>query len=139
FHAWIDKISGKRISFGLVRIANVTTAVNVAKNLADRLEWARICCYHSNHLPIQRFHIEQRLDALLTRKEEPYKHILADAEIRRILNESSSNDVQFIVVATPVEEVGRDHDFDWAIIEPSSSQSIVQTAGRINRHRLEQV
>jgi CRISPR-associated endonuclease/helicase Cas3 len=44
--------------------------------------------------------------------------------------------VQFIVVATPVEEIGRDHDFDWAIIEPSSSQSIVQTAGRVNRHRL---
>ena len=22
----------------------------------------------------------------------------------------------FIVVATPVEEVGRDHDFDWAVV-----------------------
>jgi CRISPR-associated endonuclease/helicase Cas3 len=39
------------------------------------------------------------------------------------------------MVATPVEEVGRDHDFDWAIIEPSSMHSIVQTAGRVNRHR----
>ena len=25
--------------------------------------------------------------------------------------------------------------FDWAVIEPSSTQSIVQTAGRVNRHR----
>lgn len=41
----------------------------------------------------------------------------------------------FIVVATPVEEVGRDHDFDWAVLEPSSAQSLVQAAGRVNRHR----
>ncbi|MGL5251137.1 MAG: type I-F CRISPR-associated helicase Cas3f, partial [Enterovibrio sp.] len=38
-------------------------------------------------------------------------------------------------VATPVEEVGRDHDFDWAIIEPSSFRSIIQMAGRVRRHR----
>lgn len=42
----------------------------------------------------------------------------------------------FIVVATPLEEAGRDHDFDWAVIDPSSAQSIVQTSGRVNRHRL---
>ncbi len=40
------------------------------------------------------------------------------------------------MIATPVEEVGRDHDFDWAIIDASSVPSIVQTAGRVNRHRL---
>ena len=41
----------------------------------------------------------------------------------------------FILVATPVEEVGRDHDFDWAIIEPSSYRSIIQLSGRVRRHR----
>lgn len=46
-----------------------------------------------------------------------------------------ASEIVFIVVATPVEEVGRDHDFDWAIIEPSSMHSIIQTAGRVNRHR----
>ena len=39
------------------------------------------------------------------------------------------------MVATPVEEVGRDHDFDWAVIEPSSYRSIIQLAGRVRRHR----
>ena len=39
------------------------------------------------------------------------------------------------MVATPVEEVGRDHDFDWAIVEPSSYRSIIQLAGRVLRHR----
>lgn len=32
-------------------------------------------------------------------------------------------------------EVGRDHDYDWAIVEPSSMRSIIQLAGRIRRHR----
>ena len=39
------------------------------------------------------------------------------------------------MVATPVEEVGRDHDFDWAVIEPSSYRSLIQLAGRVRRHR----
>ena len=38
-------------------------------------------------------------------------------------------------LASPVAEVGRDHDYDWAIIEPSSMRSIIQIAGRVLRHR----
>ena len=38
-------------------------------------------------------------------------------------------------MVTPVEEVGRDHDFDWAVIEPSSYRSFIQMAGRVLRHR----
>ncbi|MEX6067036.1 hypothetical protein [Providencia hangzhouensis] len=38
-----------------------------------------------------------------------------------------------------MEEVGRDHDFDWAVIEPSSYRSIVQMAGRVRRHRAGEV
>lgn len=30
---------------------------------------------------------------------------------------------------------GRDHDYDWAIAEPSSMRSLIQLAGRIQRHR----
>lgn len=134
-HAWIDDKTSKRISFGLVRIANIGTAIEVAKHLSKTLTNAKIVCYHANHFLMQRFYIEQRLDFLLNRKQHSHAHIVNDKEIRAII-EGAESDVQFIVVATPVEEIGRDHDFDWAIIEPSSSQSIVQTAGRVNRHRL---
>jgi CRISPR-associated endonuclease/helicase Cas3 len=41
----------------------------------------------------------------------------------------------FLVLASPVAEVGRDHDYDWAVIEPSSMRSIIQIAGRVWRHR----
>jgi CRISPR-associated endonuclease/helicase Cas3 len=132
---------GAYASFGLVRIANINTAVKVANYLADKLPHARIVCYHSQHFPIQRFHIEKRLDALLNRNNGD-GHLWADAEIQeavRANKEEGRNNIPFIVVATPVEEIGRDHDFDWAVIEPSSTQSIVQTAGRVNRHRMRQV
>jgi len=34
-----------------------------------------------------------------------------------------------------VTEVGRDHDYDWAVVEPSSMRSLIQLAGRVRRHR----
>lgn len=136
--AWVDPKSGKKVSIGLVRMANIGPAIETAEYLAKSIPEARVACYHSNHLTIQRWHIEKRLDALLTRKNGD-EHIIKDKEIRKMLDDSALSELVLIIVATPVEEIGRDHDFDWAIIEPSSSQSIVQTAGRVNRHRLIEV
>lgn len=136
--AWTFGRSGKRVSFGLVRCANIGTAIPMARWLALALPQARVACYHSQDLLIQRYHKERRLDALLNRKEGD-RHILEDEEIRSIVENAAHEETLFIVVATPVEEVGRDHDFDWAVIEPSSTHSIVQTAGRVNRHRLQPV
>ncbi len=137
--AWTGT-GGKQLSFGLVRIANVTQAIRVARYLAQQLPQAWVACYHAKDFLIQRHAKESRLDFLLTRKgATPNAHILADPEIQALLARSPGQSVPFIVVATPVEEIGRDHDFDWAVIEPSSAQSIVQTAGRVNRHRQQPV
>jgi CRISPR-associated endonuclease/helicase Cas3 len=32
-----------------------------------------------------------------------------------IVKNTQEKNIIFVLVATPVEEVGRDHDFDWAI------------------------
>ena len=133
-HAWPVADTGRSVSFGLVRVANIGTAVAVARHLAKALPEARVACYHSGLLRMQRFAIEQRLDALLSRAHGD-GHLHADPEICAILRESKTPSVPFVVVATPVEEIGRDHDFDWAVLEPSSAQSLVQAAGRVNRHR----
>lgn len=34
-----------------------------------------------------------------------------------------------------IEETGRDHDYDWAILEPATARSLVQAVGRVKRHR----
>lgn len=137
-HRWSVGATGQTISFGLVRVANIRTAIPLARYLAEQLPHARIACYHSQEFVIQRYLKEKRLDALLSRKGDD-RHIEQDAEIRALLAQTEASSISFIVVATPVEEIGRDHDFDWAVIEPSSTQSIVQTAGRVNRHRLQPV
>ncbi|WP_215842088.1 type I-F CRISPR-associated helicase Cas3f [Acidithiobacillus montserratensis] len=134
--SWADPYSGKPISVGLVRVANISTAIMVSKMLRDSSLSARVVCYHSQLFNGQRMMLERDLDHILWRGENPF----APAEhpsVRRHMEQADSG--LFIVVATPVEEVGRDHDFDWAIIEPSSTQSIVQCAGRVHRHRHDSV
>ena len=143
-HAWIapantTDFTGK-LSIGLVRMANIRTAISLARDLADKLPHVRVCCYHSQVGLLQRWNIERTLDAILTRKtgdwpEQTVRNEYVIEAMRRA-HEEGVDSLSIIVVATPVEEIGRDHDFDWAVIEPSSSQSIVQTAGRVNRHRL---
>lgn len=125
----------KTVSFGLVRVANISTAIVLARYLSDNIPGCRVACYHSNDFPIARFHKERALDYLLTRSRGD-EHIRKSPEIREMVEGAASSSIPFIVVASPVEEVGRDHDFDWAVVEPSSAQSIVQTCGRVNRHRL---
>lgn len=139
-HCFTDPHTGKSLSVGVIRMANIRQAIPLARYLAEALPQARVACYHSQLMGIQRWHLEQRLDKLLTRKDAdgsgPNKAILNDPEIRDVLAAHPYPDLPIIVVATPVEEVGRDHDFDWALIEPSSCSSIVQMAGRVQRHRL---
>lgn len=144
-HQWVLKKQDKTLSFGLVRVANIKHAIALAKYLSHEMPHAQIACYHANDWLISRFHKEQRLDFLLTRhkggtrRPTGNEHICVDDEILQIMQSSTAQDIPFIVIATPVEEVGRDHDFDWAVIDASSVQSIVQTAGRVNRHRLNAV
>ncbi len=136
-HHVVDPKTGKKISFGLVRIANIRPTIEIASHIAETMpNSVRVACYHSQHPMIVRWHIEKRLDFLLSRQRGD-GHIFSDPEIRHIIDSlpKTKENFAFVVVATPVEEIGRDHDFDWAIIEPSSTQSIVQTAGRVNRHR----
>ena len=96
----------------------------------------RVMAYHSRQILLLRHEQEKYLDKLLKRHQE--KSNIADFEdsvVRKHIDSCDSENILFILVATPVEEVGRDHDWDWAVVEPSSYRSIIQLAGRIRRHR----
>jgi CRISPR-associated endonuclease/helicase Cas3 len=136
-HAQQDPHSGKSVSFGVVRMANIPPCIRLTQYLAAA-QWPtaidiRIMAYHSQQLLLLRSEQEKHLDALLKRND--LLAVFNNPQIRRHLSDSSSKQMIFILVATPVEEVGRDHDFDWAVVEPSSYRSIIQLAGRILRHR----
>jgi CRISPR-associated endonuclease/helicase Cas3 len=132
--------SGKTVSIGLVRMANINPLVAVAKLLFSQTPQANYrihyCVYHGQYPLAVRSYIEQRLDATLTRHDE--HEIWQQPEIKHALETYSEQHHVFVVLATSVAEVGRDHDYDWAIAEPSSMRSLIQLAGRIQRHRKKQ-
>jgi CRISPR-associated endonuclease/helicase Cas3 len=137
-HHDIDPVSGKRASFGLVRMANIEPLVAVALALfrlgAPAGLRIHLCVYHSQFPLLLRSGIEQRLDRALNRRDP--SAVFALPEVRQPLDAHPEPDHLFIVLGSPVTEVGRDHDYDWAIVEPSSMRSLIQLAGRVRRHRL---
>lgn len=139
-HHVVDKKTGKTLSFGLIRMANIWSCVALGKYLLQ-CSWpeeieVRILTYHSRQILLLRHEEEKYLDRVLKRKVKYGEPVaVTDPVLRRHIDRTEKRRILFIVVATPVEEVGRDHDFDWAVIEPSSYRSIIQLAGRILRHR----
>ncbi|MGA8164681.1 MAG: type I-F CRISPR-associated helicase Cas3f [Waddliaceae bacterium] len=129
--------SDKKISIGLVRMANIDPMVSVVKSLLSEKVKSNycihFCVYHSRFPLLVRSKIEEVLDRTLSRKD-PDK-IWDMPEISSALSERGVSNHIFVVFATSVAEVGRDHDYDWAVIEPSSMRSIIQLAGRVQRHR----
>lgn len=136
-HHSIDPKTGKNVSFGLVRMANINPLFEVALALfkigAPSDTRIHLCTYHSQFPLLTRSAIEYHLDKALDRRDPDA--VFALPNIRRRLDESPEANQLFIVLGSPVTEVGRDHDYDWAIVEPSSMRSLIQLAGRVRRHR----
>lgn len=128
------------LSVGLVRMANINPLVAVAKRLLSisphENTFIHYCIYHGKFPLLLRSMIETRLDKILKR-DDP-EAIWSNPDIKREFNAASKKNHIFVVLASPVAEVGRDHDYDWAIAEPSSMRSLIQLAGRIQRHRKQQ-
>ncbi len=133
-----DPLGGKRVSFGLVRMANISPLFDVALALyrlgAPAGTRIHLCVYHSQFPLLLRSAIEYQLDTALNRRQPNAVFDLPG--IRRALDAYPENDHLFIVLGSPVTEVGRDHDYDWAVVEPSSMRSLIQLAGRVHRHRM---
>ncbi len=131
----------RRVSFGLVRMANIEPLFEVALALFQQTPpegvQVHLCVYHSQHPQLVRSAIERQLDQALQRHQPEAVFQLPD--IRARLDASAQADHLFIVLGSPVTEVGRDHDYDWAVVEPSSMRSLIQLAGRVRRHRPEPV
>ena len=149
-HHTVDTHSKLAVSFGVVRMANIQPCIALANYLLSVELPAdiqiRTMPYHSQQVLLMRHKQEQHLDQVLKRKEAEGEQpqAFSNALIRQHLDhihqaEPQVKNVLFVLVATPVEEVGRDHDFDWAVVEPSSYRSIIQLAGRVRRHRKTEV
>lgn len=132
-----DPKTKKQVSFGLIRMANIEPLIEIALCLfaAKVPENYRVhlCVYHSQFPLLTRSAIERELDQSLDRRKE--NQVFELPRIKRILKNMAEQHHLFIVLGSPVTEVGRDHDYDWAIVEPSSMRSLIQLVGRVRRHR----
>lgn len=136
-HHSLDPQTGKRVSFGLVRMANVEPLIMVAMALfaqgAPQGMRIHLCVYHSRHPLLIRSAIERQLDSTL--KRHVPDAVFSLQAVRERLDSGTEDDQLFVVLGSPVTEVGRDHDYDWAVVEPSSGRSLIQLLGRVRRHR----
>lgn len=137
----IDPASGKRVSFGLIRMANIAPLFDVALSMYALGAPApdvrvHLCVYHSQFPLLARSSIERQLDTVLDRRSpDGADPVFQRPAIRALIDASPQPHHLFIVLGSPVTEVGRDHDYDWAVVEPSSMRSLIQLAGRVRRHR----
>lgn len=144
-HALTHQTTDQKVSIGLIRIANVNNITSIAQQLftPDNVQLPadtviHVTCYHAKQLLLLRNALENKLDRILDRSD-PKISIFAHPEIEQVITNDPTKNHIFMVLATPVAEVGRDHDYDWSIVEPSSMRSIIQLAGRVWRHRSDKV
>lgn len=135
-------IEGVRVSVGMIRMTRIshTTALAVqmrSGNLGDRMRL--LVCLHSQMPRLHRAFIETRLKRALTRKGlDPERGVRSLCHAEGVFEKASIagvRDVEIVVVTSPVIETGNDLDFDHAILDPISTRSIIQAAGRVRRHR----
>jgi len=135
------EIDGLTVSVGLVRLTRISHVTAIAAYLPepapDRIR-LRVCL-HARMPRIQRAWIERMLKRALTRKGGNPNAGLRDLLIQEKVFERAASrnakNVEIIVVASPVIETGNDLDFDYGVLDPSSLRALIQSGGRINRHR----
>ena len=136
------EIDRYRVSMGMVRMTRIshTTALAVQMDSGDLGGRLRLLvCLHAQMPQLHRGYIETRLKRALTRKgDDPERGIHAlcmSEDVFRNADTVDARDIEIVIVTTPVIETGNDVDFDWAILDPISTRSIIQSAGRVRRHR----
>lgn len=140
-----SKINGFRVSVGLVRMTRISHTAALFQQMASGDIGGRLrvkVCLHSNFPRLHRAWIEDRLKRALTRKkkDDPNEGLRSLCHAEDLFERAEAiqaREIEIVCVTSPVIETGNDLDFDYAILDPVSIRSIVQSAGRVRRHRPE--
>ena len=136
------EVDGCRVSVGLVRMTRISHATALASqlrsgDLGDRLRV--LVCLHSQMPRLHRAFIERRLKRALTRKgADPEAGVRSLCHAEGLFEKAErigAREIEIVAVTTPVIETGNDLDFDWGLLDPVSTRSLIQSAGRVRRHR----
>jgi len=132
------------VSAGFIRLNTVASTRNLAKHLMettalpDDVELA-VVCYHAKYSGLELTLIDRALNTITNRKRlargESFSKEALSNYIEPLRRGTGKPNLLIIAVTTSIIETGRDHDYDWAILEPSSHRSLIQGPGRVRRHR----
>lgn len=150
----IDESTGINYSIGFFRLNSVVNSQRYIKWQRDCFKGSKLSkymddngielkfmCYHAQTIGLSRVVQEQFLERHLNRScmndgdKDPF---LSSDDVIYSLNSAKKKykkHVIFVVVTTSIMETGRDYDFDWTLLEPCSTTSVVQSGGRVRRHR----
>lgn len=143
-----EEIDGLEYSTGFVRLNTVRTAQEVCLTLSQLADdenaqyghddtHYEYVCYHSKTTSFERYLQEYVLNNMMKRKGQDLPSDVAALQegLFDRARRAGKARVCVVVLTTNVIEVGRDHCYDWCILEPSSLASFVQSIGRVLRHR----
>ena len=135
-------IEGFNVSFGMIRMTRITHTAALAAQIAAKETGSHLrvsLCLHSQFPRLNRGWIEARLKCALTRKgNDPHaglRGLCHDEGVFKRASEAETRNIEIVLITSPVIETGNDLDFDWAILDPISTRSVIQAAGRVWRHR----
>ncbi|MCM2324464.1 MAG: hypothetical protein NDJ90_14495, partial [Oligoflexia bacterium] len=133
----------RSFSFGCIQVVNVSHCQQITLKLTelaaqskgnDDLDFRVICLHGRLSLAVRNW-LDRQMNPMLCRKG-PSGDLapLSNPFVREFVAGSACRDTAIVLVST-METTGRDHDFDWGIIESRQERDIIQFAGRIRRHR----
>ena len=131
-------------SLGCIQVVNVKHCQEIALRLCNHrkthsLKYPeydyRVICLHGRLSFAARNYIETRLDKMLNRSGTSGD--LAPLNQQNVFDfcKQTKAKHRMVILVSTMETTGRDHDFDWGMIESRSERDIIQFAGRIRRHR----
>ncbi|MBD8088716.1 CRISPR-associated protein Cas3 [Pseudomonas fluorescens] len=142
-------VEGVKLSTGFIRFTHIKSAQYYAAWLNLQVVDGTLLvpfCYHSKLYSAERKAIEEMLLSINTRKGKEdisgddviFSHPFV-AQVVAKARMSGTHNIVFVLCTTNIIETGRDHDYDFCLLEPSSTRSMVQAAGRVWRHRRKQL
>jgi hypothetical protein len=135
-------VEGIQLSVGFLRFNTAKQAWRYSKWLLERANTDnddflyKVVCYHAKHPRLVLGLMDEKLNRLNNRKLSSNWQLLPELqEAIHDAKQAGQQNLLIIVVTTTLQETGRDHDYDWAILEPRSTRGEIQAAGRVRRHR----
>lgn len=142
--AAVPELGGASVSAGFIRMNTVKSARKLAQHLYSTTDLPEdteisVLCYHAKYSGLELSVIDRALNTVTNRKKlapgQAFSAKAIEDYLKPLHAASGKKNLVVIVVTTSIIETGRDHDYDWAILEPSSTRSLIQAAGRVRRHR----